>query len=173
MRGRKTLFRNYMMKQGRKLAAMGLTMEEIAEFWGVGKRSLERYSSSRPEFRRVLKEGKIEADLKVVESLYKRAIGYEYSEKHYIARGRDKKLTKIIVKKALPDVLAIFKWLQNRWPHKWRDEYGIKLLGEDGQPPVLRIIPELPVGMELPIIKDKELPKAEEKALEEGEKDGQ
>ena len=128
-RGRKSLFREYMIEEGEKLAALGLTMEEIAEFWNVKRNVLYRWSRKYPEFEYTLKKGKLKADTKVTESLYKRAIGYEYDEIHtkeiIIGEGEEAKKAiikdKIITKQISPDVTAQIYWLQNRRPDLWKD----------------------------------------------------
>lgn len=166
-RGRKTLFRAIMIREGEKLAGLGHTMEEIASFWGVSKRSLERWSNRYPEFCRALKDGRIRADVAVETSLYKRAMGYTYTETHYkevvptegpyagqIRRYKDKE----VVKAMAPDVTAGIFFLKNRRPDMWRDMRDLGFFDELGEPLPLRFVE---VGPREP--KQIEEPKKEEK----------
>lgn len=87
-------------------AQEGLTEEQIAERLGVGITTLSRWKNEHPEFREALKVSKDEADAKVVQSLYQKAL-----------KG---------------DVTACIFWLKNRQPAKWRDhqETDITVLGD-------------------------------------------
>jgi len=148
-RGRKTLFRATMIKEGEKLAGLGHTMEEIASFWGVSKRSLERWSNRYPEFCRALKDGRIRADVAVEQSLYRRAMGYTYTEIHYkeavptegpLAGQKIRYKDKEIVKMMAPDVTAGIFFLKNRRPDMWRDMRDLGFFDELGEPLPLRFV---------------------------------
>ena len=148
-RGRKTLFRDVMIKEGEKLAGLGHTMEEIASFWGVSKRSLERWSHKYPEFCRALKDGRIRADVAVETSLYKRAMGYSYTETTYkevvprdgpLAGEKIRYKEKEVVKMMPPDVTAGIFFLKNRRPDMWRDMRDLGIFDELGEPLPIRFI---------------------------------
>ena len=137
--GRKTLYRDYMMKEAYRLGMLGLTMEEIADFWGISRMTLHRWAKNKPEFSYTLKKAKEEADSKVSDSLYKRALGYQYKEVHRQPEeiieyedGQRVSLTKnydnlvvakVITKEVIPDTTAQIFWLKNRQPGKWRDKH--------------------------------------------------
>jgi len=149
-RGRKTLFRRSMIEEVRKLAGVGMIMDEIAVFWGVHKRTVERWAKRHPEFRRALKEGRLFADKRVEDSLYHRAIGFETTERHYeIEYEQDqagaikavRKLKKEIVKQIAGDTTAIIFFLKNRRPDKWRDDRGLSLFGPEGEPVTVQLLP--------------------------------
>ena len=125
--GRKSLFKDYMIAEVEKLAALGLTMEEIAWVWNRNVRTLYRYQEKHPEFSHSLKRGKLIADMNVTQSLYKRANGYEYTETHYeTLKIGDKEMPRVlkkeIIKQVAPDVTACIYWSKNRRPDLWRDK---------------------------------------------------
>ena len=127
-----------------KLCAAGLTDAQLAEVFGVHVDTVGQWKRD-VRFYRALKSKGI-ADKQVEASLWKRAIGYEYSEVTTEHRrifedilneaGEiiDKKesshlvVTKIVTKKQPADILACIFWLKNRQPDKWRDktEHDIK-----------------------------------------------
>jgi len=142
MRGRKPLFRKYMAEEAEKLAELGFTNEEIADFWGRSRRAFQYWLKKHPELLHTLKAGKARADKKVEDSLYKRAQGYEFKEKTYEKRGQKKKLilTKEVLKQIVPDTTAQIFWLKNRRPKNWRDKHEFEHSGSERKP--LRIILE-------------------------------
>jgi len=97
----------------------GFIDREVAAFFKVSERTITRWKKT-PEFMSVLKKGKAEADQKVIESLYRRALGYETPDptglgsKHYPA-----------------DVTAIIFWLKNRIPGEWRDKHQVDHTADD------------------------------------------
>lgn len=117
------------------LAAKGSTDEEIADAFGISKKTLYRWKWKRDEndkyildengdkiltsFGEALSEGKAISDAKVEKSLYKRAIGYDYEEEEKrIDVGKDgsSKIGTITTRKrhVPPDTMAIMYWLNNR-----------------------------------------------------------
>ena len=70
----------------------------------------------------LLKNGKEFADKNIEQSLYKRAMGYQYQE---ITQEPDKdgqlRVSKRVIKEVSPDVGAIAFWLKNRQPDKWKE----------------------------------------------------
>lgn len=90
------------------LARQGLTDAQIAEELGVSERTLDRWKQSHPELSVHLGEGKEPPDAAVEASLFKRALGFTYTE------GDRERV-------ALPDVTACKFWLMNRRPDRWRD----------------------------------------------------
>jgi transcriptional regulator with XRE-family HTH domain len=84
-------------------AQEGLTMEEIAEKLRISADTLSRWSKAYPDFCVALKSSKDEADSKVVQSLYKKALG--------------------------GDTVAMIFWLKNRQSAKWRDKQEVEQSG--------------------------------------------
>jgi hypothetical protein len=102
---------------------------QIAEKLGIALSSFYKYKNEFTEFSEALRENKEFADVRVMNAMYKRAIGFEYEEvrTEYIegqnqaqdgqkarsAAGNRKKVTRI-TKKVLADVRAQTKWLDLR-----------------------------------------------------------
>lgn len=137
MRGRKSLFKEHMIEEAEKLAELGLTNEEIADFWGRSRRAFQYWLNKYPELLHTLKRGKLKADKEVEKKLYQRAVGYEYKEKTYEKRGDELKLVKEVVKQMAPDTTAQIFWLKNRRSDLWRDRREI----------------EMPEGLEVKLVK--------------------
>lgn len=62
----------------------GLIEAEIAKRLGVAMSSFSEYKKKYPELLEILKEGKEEADYRVQDALYNRALGYDYEEEHWV-----------------------------------------------------------------------------------------
>lgn len=125
--------REYHLSWIRGLARRGLTVKEISEELGVAKSTICKWVSENEELSDALKEGRDYADTKVEESLYKRAVGYSYTEKKTIVgvgqKGGEQKPARIeITEKFLPpDTTACIFWLKNRNPQLWRERQDINL----------------------------------------------
>ncbi|WP_042426187.1 hypothetical protein [Geomicrobium sp. JCM 19039] len=63
----------------------GLTEDEIRKRLGVAMSSFAKYKNEYVELSDALKRGKQEADYAVEDALFKRALGYEYSEETYVS----------------------------------------------------------------------------------------
>lgn len=115
-------------EQARKLCLIGATDLEIADFFDVNVATLYRWKNEHPEFREALKEAKAEADKRVEESLYHRALGYSHdAEKVFNYQGE-------IVRAPYrehypPDTTAAIFWLKNRQPERWRDKQEVEHAG--------------------------------------------
>lgn len=133
--GRPSKLSNRVIKQAETLAGFGLTEEQISQVIGVTALTIRRWKANK-EYCSALKRGKVQADQRVIESLYKRAIGYGYKE---ITREQTlvkidtngKHLykvlpTKIIDKQYAPDVTACIFWLKNRIKEDWRDVKNVE-----------------------------------------------
>lgn len=127
----KPKFRDEFVEQARKLAEMGHTDAEMADFFDVSLRAFHTWKVKHPALMEALKLGKPEADARVTRSLFQRAVGYTCPEtvvqfeKRKDKRGR----TRVIVHKAEfekhypPDTTAGIFWLKNREPELWREKF--------------------------------------------------
>ncbi|NUF49512.1 terminase [Gilliamella sp. ESL0250] len=128
---RPTNYREEYAEQARKLCLLGYTDKQLADFFNVSEQTINTWKTKHPQFLESIKKGKEIADVDVVESLYKRAIGIEYEEVELKTDGKNK--SKRVIKKLIPpDTTAQIFWLKNRQPHKWRDKQEIDHQSSDG-----------------------------------------
>ena len=106
----------------RKLALLGATDAEIADFFGVDVRTIYRWKNTHDEFCQALKAGKEQADARVERALFHRAVGYEQEEvKIFMPAGATEPVYAPYTAKIAPDTTAAIFWLKNRQPEQWRD----------------------------------------------------
>lgn len=117
-------------------ARNGLTDEQIAANIGITRKTLFNWKATHLPILHALKKGKEIVDIQVENALFKRAIGYSYTEttKERIAdydeetgeaTGSHMAVTKEVTKEVAPDVTAQIFWLKNRKPEAWRDVKNI------------------------------------------------
>lgn len=122
--GRPSAFKPEYVEQGRKLAALGATDREIADFFKVAESTLYLWKNTHPLFSEALKVGKAPADARVEQSLYRRATGYSFdAQKIFQYEGQP--VTVPYVEHVPPDVTACIFWLKNRVPEEWRDKQDV------------------------------------------------
>lgn len=115
-------------EQARKLCLLGATDLEIADFFGVSVASLYRWKNEHPAFCEALKEAKAEADKRVEESLYHRALGYSHDAvKIFMPAGATEPVHAPYREHYPPDTTAAIFWLKNRQPDRWRDKHEVEV----------------------------------------------
>lgn len=135
MAGRPTEYKEAYVEGARKLARLGATDAEIADFFAIDVRTLYRWKNTHDAFCQALKAGKDEADERVERALYHRAIGYEQEEvKIFMPGGASEPVYAPYVAKIAPDVTAAIFWLKNRRPQEWRDKVISEHVGKDDGP---------------------------------------
>jgi len=103
------------------MAMSGLTDAQMAKELGIVRATLSNWKVNFPEVKEALEDWKAVADNKVERSLYERATGYSYKDKHYPA-----------------DPTSMIFWLKNRKSEEWRDKRDI---GSDpNEPMTIKII---------------------------------
>src|SRR6478736_8345842 len=118
---RPTSYKPEYADQARKLAELGATDRETAEFFKVAESTVYLWKHTHPEFSEALKTGKVSADERVVQSLYRRALGYSHDAvKIMTAEGQV--VRENYVEHYPPDTTAMIFWLKNRRPDEWRDK---------------------------------------------------
>jgi len=128
--GRPTDYREEYVKDAEKLAALGATDIEIADFFEVDVRTIYRWKHNYEKFCQALNIGKAKADERVVNSLYQKAIGYEQDEvKIFMPAGADEPVYAPFRAKIAPDTTAAIFWLKNRRPGDWRDKAEVEHSG--------------------------------------------
>jgi len=121
--GRGGLFQDRYISEGRKLALLGMTVKQMADFWKVKERTVTLWLKKKPKFRKAVDQGRWMADMNVVDSMYKRAIGFHYNEIEVTtkeltpkegAKYKEIKNIKTVRKLQIPDVGAGKWWLSCR-----------------------------------------------------------
>ncbi|MBC1743893.1 hypothetical protein HCA06_12610 [Listeria welshimeri] len=121
MAGRKSKYDSYVqpyLEEITKWAKMGETQGAICKKLGVNQGTFCEYKKQYPELNEAIKKGMQFLDYEVVESLAKRAIGYNYEETKSIIEklpdGRERKKVEKTVKHIPPDTGAIALYMKNR-----------------------------------------------------------
>ncbi len=112
-----------------RLAGYLVNIEKIEKILGLEKGSIEQYAKSSSEFTGKLENASLQLDLDVEMAIYKRAVGYETTEKHevYTAVYYDNddkpvlrlKEVKYVTKSVPPETSSGLTWLYNKQGDKW------------------------------------------------------
>ena len=107
--------------QATKLARLGATDKELADFFDVNEDTVHEWKKVHVTFSESIKAGKALADANIAQRLYERAMGFEHdSEEIKVADGE---VIRVPIRKIYPpDTTAAIFWLKNRRPDKWRDK---------------------------------------------------
>jgi hypothetical protein len=133
--GRPSKYRPEFPTQAEKLCKLGATDAEIAEFFEVDVRTINRWKHDHDEFCQSLKRGKEVADEAVERSLFQRATGYSHDAVK-IFQVEGKPLVVPLVEHYPPDTTACIFWLKNRKSDEWRDKVQV---GGDPENPLQTI----------------------------------
>ncbi len=137
-RGRPSAYRKEFAEQARLMCLLGAIDEDLAGLFSVTTTTIDNWKNGHPEFLGALKAGKREADEKVAESLFGRALGYSHPEEKIFC-GKDGDITRAATTKHYPpDTTACIFWLKNRQRDLWRDQQDHNLQG-DAMPGVIRM----------------------------------
>lgn len=128
--GRPTDYREEMNDQVYKLCMLGATDEQIADFFDIQVSTLNNWKKRHPAFMESIKQGKMGADMNVVNSLYKRATGYTAKKVVTANTGGIITDVKEVDEYVGPDTGAAIFWLKNRQPKQWRDKQDIAHSGQ-------------------------------------------
>lgn len=128
--GRPSVYKDEFATQVKKIAELGATDQEVADFFDVDVRTVYRWKHDFPEFCQALKVGKDVADERVERSLYQKAIGYEQDEvKIFMPGGAEAPVYAPFRAKIAPDTTAAIFWLKNRRSQQWRDKQDVEHSG--------------------------------------------
>lgn len=134
--GRPSDYRDEYAAQASKLAVLGATDQELADFFEVDVRTVYRWKHDHDEFCQALKVGKDIADERVERSLYQKAIGYEQDEvKIFMPANAPEPVFAPYRAKIAPDTTAAIFWLKNRRSQDWREKKTTELTDPDGRNP--------------------------------------
>lgn len=115
----------------RLIAMRGASDSEIAAMFGVTEGAFARWRAMYKDFNGAIEKGRTHADAEVVVSLYKRAVGYDYTEE--VVAGKDPEVFEVS-KHSPPDVGAIQYWLNNRQHEFWGSKSRTEHSGVGGGP---------------------------------------
>lgn len=119
----------------RLCAQFGATDDDLAEFFGVSRRTIFNWYAKHQEFRDAVRLAKDLADDRVEMSLYRRAIGYTVdTEKIFLPKGSQVPVIVPTAEHVGPDTTACIFWLKNRRRGEWRDKVDHGIGGPNGGP---------------------------------------
>lgn len=128
--GRPSDYRDDYADEALKLARLGATDVQIADFFNVDVRTIYRWKNDKPKFCHALEVGKDQLDARVENSLYHKAVGFERPAVkvfQYEGAGVIVPYTEYYP----PDTASMIIWLKNRQPDKWRDKMEHELTVSD------------------------------------------
>lgn len=106
-----------------------VSIDKIERILGLENGSIEQYSKRSDDFAREIEHAALRMDIEVEMALYKRSVGYETIEEHYIytpffiegSEEPELKLKEIrkVKKFVPPDASAGLIWLYNRRGERW------------------------------------------------------
>jgi hypothetical protein len=131
MAGRPSKYKPEYAEQAAKLCKLGATDAQLADFFKVAVSTVSLWKVEHPEFSEAIKVPKLEADERVEQSLYRRAMGFEHDETDIRVVGGELVMTPIR-KVYPPDTTAAIFWLKNRRPEEWREKVDHTLANPDG-----------------------------------------
>lgn len=125
--GRPTKFNENLTSKIIEWTQNGKTVEQIAELLDINPGTLRNWWRANPEFFIAIREARQVADELVEASLFRKAVGYRYTEE---ALSKDGPVP--VQRLAHPDTTACVFWLKNRKPEEWRDrsELGVGPVGQ-------------------------------------------
>lgn len=124
--GRPSKYKPEFAEQAAKLCALGATDAQMADFFGVAVSTIALWKVQHKDFSDAIKVPKEEADQRVEQSLYRRALGYEHDEVDIRVVGGE--IVKTEIRKTYPpDTAAAIFWLKNR--AGWRDKVETEVSG--------------------------------------------
>lgn len=125
-RGRPTKYSPKYVEQAEKLCKLGATDTDLADFFEVTPRTIERWKCEHAEFCQSLKDAKEVADARVERSLYQRAVGYQAEAvKIFMPANAAEPVYAEYRENVQPDVTAAIFWLKNRKPDAWKDKKDV------------------------------------------------
>jgi hypothetical protein len=114
-------------EQVEKLARLGATDDEIADFFNVCRATISNWKTNHPEFLDAMQRGKIVADMEVADKLYRRATGYSHEAvKIFMPAGATEPVYAEYIEHHPPEPTSMRYWLNNRRRKDWRDRVEVE-----------------------------------------------
>ena len=128
--GQPTAYRTDYRELAHNYCLLGATNQELAQFFGVSRRTVDNWIADIPEFAAAVREGRAFADARVARCLYDRATGYSYTVQRIVLhRGEERTIANVVHHP--PDTQACIFWLRNRRRQSWRDKVEVAADGVD------------------------------------------
>ncbi len=125
-KGRPTKYKEEYNEQAYKLCLLGYSNKELGAFFRVSESTIDSWLNVHEDFLGAVTRGKDIADGEVVDALYKRAKGYDYTETK--EKVGDKGVEVTTTNKHIPaDSGAAMNWLSNRQRKKWRKDPKVNI----------------------------------------------
>ena len=122
------------IEQARKLAELGATDVEIADFFKISVTTLYEWRCRFAEFAQATRIGKDAADDRVERAMFQRSVGYTFdSEKIFLPAGARRAVRVPIREHVPPDVPAARHWLANRRPKDWREKVELSIRHDEAE----------------------------------------
>jgi len=118
--GRPTRYKKEYAEQAEKLCKLGAIDDDLADFFGVSKQTINAWKKKHPKFLDSLKGGKAYSDDAIVKSLYNKALGYSLTEVKEEDSDTSGAKTTTTTRQVAGDTTAQIFWLKNRQPAQWR-----------------------------------------------------
>lgn len=126
--GRPSKYKPEYVEQAAKLCRLGATDAQLADFFQVAVSTIALWKVEHKEFSDAVRLPKAEADERVEQSLFRRAMGYECDEVDIRVVGGE--IVKTPIRRVYPpDSTAMIFWLKNRKPADWRDKQEMEHSG--------------------------------------------
>lgn len=123
--GHPTHFKPEYVEQVRKLAALGATDKELADFFNISEATLNNWKIAHPEFLESMRGGKDDFDSgRIKEALCKRALGFMRKVERVSKDG-----IVMCLEEVPPDTASIKFWLTNRQRHLWAERQEVEQVG--------------------------------------------
>jgi len=124
-RGRPTKYKPDYARQAFRHCLLGATDKDLAILFETTEKTINTWKQEQPKFLQSLKDGKDDADAKVAQAMYKRAVGYEHPEDRVFCNKDGEVTTVATTKHYPPDHGSCMSWLKNRQPGRFRDKQEV------------------------------------------------
>lgn len=105
-----------------RLCRNGATDIEVADILGISLRTFSRWCLQYDDFNAAVRVGKEAADDRVERSLYRRAVGYDYTAEKVVTPKGGGPVVMFYTEHVPADVRAALHWLAMRRPRPWARE---------------------------------------------------
>ncbi len=128
-RGQPSAYGPHVVHIATAMAKLGATDAQMAAALVVTEQTFNNWKKAHPEFFESLKAAKLEADDRVEQALFGRALGYSHKAVHFTNFQGDVTQTEYL-EHYPPDVTACIFWLKNRKAAQWRDKIDHTVAGD-------------------------------------------